>query len=107
MRTGQLLQGSNRFLDVNLNTLCYFFFQLRKNQCRANPHVIDVLMDPNNDTIHAIYLVLLSTNPDKAVEYEATIVIILQFLATTGLPKSILKFATLAMLPTFILRNKY
>ena len=47
--------------------------------------------------------VLLSTNPDKAVEYEATIVILLQFLATTGLPKSILKLATLAMLPTFML----
>ena len=64
-------------------------------------------MDQNNDTIHVIYLVLFSTNPDKAVEYETTIVILLQFLATTGLPKSILKFSTLAKLPTFMLWNKY
>ena len=44
-----------------------------------------MLMDPNNNTIHVIYFILLSTNPNKAVEYEATIVILLKFLATTGL----------------------
>ena len=31
-----------------------------------------MLMDPKNNTIHVIYFVLLSSNPKKAVEYEAT-----------------------------------
>ena len=44
-----------------------------------------MLMDPNNNTIHVIYFVPLSTNPNKAIEYEATIVILLKLLATTGL----------------------
>ena len=44
-----------------------------------------MLMDPNNNTIHVIYVVLYSTNPNKAVEYEATIAILLKFLATNGL----------------------
>ena len=32
MRTGQLLQGSNRFLDLNLNTFCYFFLSSTKEK---------------------------------------------------------------------------
>ena len=44
-----------------------------------------MLMDPNNNTIHVIYFILLSANPNKAVEYEATIAILLRFLATNGL----------------------
>ena len=44
MRTGQELEDSNRFLDLNLNTFCYFFLSSTKeNQCRANPRVLDVL----------------------------------------------------------------
>ena len=73
-----------------------------------------MLMDPNNNTIHVVYFVLLSTNPNKAIEYEETIVILLKFLATTAVAVHfhvpspfILKFATLGMWPTLILWNKY
>ena len=44
-----------------------------------------MLMDPNNNTINEIYFVLYSTNPNKAVEYEATVAMLLKFLATNGL----------------------
>ena len=46
-------------------------------------------MDPNNNTIHVIYFVPLSTNPNKSVEYEATIVILFKLLATTRLPTAV------------------
>ena len=32
MRTGQELQDSNRFLDLNLNTFCYFFLSSTKEK---------------------------------------------------------------------------
>ena len=45
-----------------------------------------MLMDPINNTIHVIYFVLLSTNPNKAVEYEATMIaVLLNCLSTNGL----------------------
>ena len=55
----------NAITYTNLNTLCYFFFQPSKNHCQANPHVIDVLMDPNNDTIHVIYTFFYPQIPTK------------------------------------------
>ena len=63
-----------------------------------------MLMDPNNNTIHVVYFVLLSTNPNKAIAYEETIAILLKFLAITAVAVHfhvtspfILKFATLGM----------
>ena len=32
MRTGQELEDSNRFLDLNLNTFCYFFLSSTKEK---------------------------------------------------------------------------
>ena len=79
MRTGQELQDSNRFLDLNLNTFCYFFLSSTKEKSMSGESTCNrcslMLMDPNNNTINEIYFVLYSTNPKKAVEYEATIAI--------------------------------
>ena len=88
MRTGQELQGSNRFLGLNLNTFCYFFLSSTKEKSMSGESTCNrcssILMDPNNNTIHVIYLVLYSTNPNKAVEYEATIAILFRKFSATN-----------------------
>ena len=54
-----------------------------ESTCNRSPLM---LMDQNNNTIHVIYFVLLSTNSNEAVEYEATMIaILLNCLATNGL----------------------
>ena len=62
MRTGQELQDSNRFLDLNLNTFCYFFLSSTKEKSMSGESSCNrcslMLMDPNNNTIHVIYFVL-------------------------------------------------
>ena len=59
MRTGQELQDSNRFLDLNLNTFCYFFFlSSTKEKSTSGESTCTrcslMLMDPNNNTINVI-----------------------------------------------------
>ena len=62
MRTGQELQDSNRFLDLNLNTFCYFFLSPTKEISMPGESTCNrcslMLMDPKNNTIDEIYFVL-------------------------------------------------